>query len=205
MLKREGKTMYKKYKSFLKRYISINVIEWTTLQQKLQVAHFKKGQTIHIAGNVCRNLYFINSGLARAYAIGEDGKDFTWSIFFNDANSKMDNLFVVDYESFLNRSESQLAIDALEDCELVYLNRDDLEMLYNEFKKSEHFGRLMSEEAYSLLHNRILNLKLKSAKERFEEFMQETPYLLEKVPQYYIASYLGITPQYLSKLKRELV
>jgi len=115
----------------------------------------------------------------------------------------MSNLFVVDYESFVNRSESKLAIEALEDCELIYFNKDDLEMLYNRFKTSEHFGRLMSQEAYTILHNRMLNMQLKSAKERFEDFMRDTPYLLDKVPQYYIASYLGMTPQHLSRLKKE--
>jgi len=196
--------MYEKYKDFLSRYITVNPIEWSVMRQGLKVAHFRKGETIFMAGNVCKNLYFINSGLARAYAIGEDGKDFTWSIFFNDKNADMSNLFVVDYESFVNSSEAQLTIEAIEDCELVYLTKDDLNFLYDKYKKAESFGRLMNQEAYTLLHKRILNLKLKSAKERFQEFIKETPYLLEKVPQYYIASYLGITPQYLSKLKREL-
>ena len=195
--------MYDKFKTFISRYISINIIEWAFVERKLNVAYFKKGQTILNVGDICDKLYFINSGLARAYAIGEDGKDFTWSIFFNDKNADMSNLFVVDYESFVNRSESKLAIEALEDCELIYFNKDDLEMLYNRFKTSEHFGRLMSQEAYTILHNRMLNMQLKSAKERFEDFMRDTPYLLDKVPQYYIASYLGMTPQHLSRLKKE--
>lgn len=195
--------LYDKFKTFISRYISINIIEWAFVERKLNVAYFKKGQTILNIGDICDKLYFINSGLARAYAIGEDGKDFTWSIFFNDKNADMSNLFVVDYESFVNRSESKLAIEALEDCELIYFNKDDLEMLYNRFKTSEHFGRLMSQEAYTILHNRMLNMQLKSAKERFEDFMRDTPYLLDKVPQYYIASYLGMTPQHLSRLKKE--
>jgi len=195
--------LYDKFKTFISRYISINIIEWAFVERKLNVAYFKKGQTILNVGDICDKLYFINSGLARAYAIGEDGKDFTWSIFFNDKNADMSNLFVVDYESFINGSESKLAIEALEDCELIYFNKDDLEMLYNRFKTSEHFGRLMSQEAYSILHNRMIDMQLKSAKERFEDFMRDTPYLLDKVPQYYIASYLGMTPQHLSRLKKE--
>ena len=195
--------MYTKFKDFVKKYIKLNLIEWSVVEKKIKVAHFKKGQTIHIAGNVCRNLYFINIGLARAYAIGEDGKEFTWSIFFNDTNSNMSNLFVVDYDSFIKQSESRLSIEALEDCELVYLCSDDLELLYDKYKTSEHFGRLMSQEAYSILHNRMIDMQLKSAKERFEDFMRYTPYLLDKVPQYHIASYLGMTPQHLSRLKKE--
>ena len=195
--------MYEKYKTFLSRYVALNFFEWEFLQRKLNVAYFKKGQTIHNIGDVCNRLYFINSGLARAYMINQDGKDYTWCIFFNDKNSDMSNLFVVDYESFVNKKESRLSIEALEDCELVYLSRDNLNFLYDNFKIGEHFGRLMSQEAYSILHNRMIDMQLKSAKERFEDFMRDTPYLLDKVPQYHIASYLGMTPQYLSRLKRE--
>ena len=60
----------------------------------------------------------------------------------------------------------------------------------------------MSQEAYSYLHKQIIDRQIKSAEERFEEFMEKTPYLLEKVPQYLIASFLGITPQYMSGLKK---
>jgi len=194
--------MFSKYKAFIEGYIRTNFIEWSLVESKLSVEHFKKGETILFIGDVCCELRFINSGLARAYIIDEHGKDYTWSIFFNDKNAHMTNLFVVDYDSFLNQSESRLNIEAIEDCELVSMEYKDVQFLYDKLKKGERFGRFMSQEAYSYLHKQIIDRQIKSAEERFEEFMEKTPYLLEKVPQYHVASFLGITPQYMSGLKK---
>lgn len=195
--------MYKKYKSFIDQYISLNIIEWTLFKSKLKTAYFKKGEIIHYAGDVCSKMMFLNSGLARAYLLDENGKDFTWSIFFNDENAEMTNLFIVDYDSFINQTRSKISIEILEDCEVVVSSYEDIQFFYNNLKKGDRFGRLMSQEAYSYLHNYFITRQTYSAKERFDDFMQRTPYLLEKVPQYHIASFLGITPQHLSRLKKE--
>jgi len=193
--------MFSKYKQFIEKYISLNFTEWNLFKSKLKIKRYKKGQTIHHIGDVCSQLLFINSGLARAYMIGEDGKDHTWIIFFNDKNSHMTNLFVIDYSSFLNQKESDLGIEAIEDCELFAIEYSNVQLLYDKLKKGERFGRLMSQEAYSYLHKQMLDRELKTAKERFDEFMEVTPFLLDKVPQYHIATFLGITPQHLSRLK----
>ena len=111
--------MYTKYKKFMNQYISFNYIEWSILKSKLQILHYKKGDIIHHIDDISDKLMFINSGLARAYIIDENGKDYTWSIFFNDKNSHMTNLFLVDYESFINQTPSKLTIDAIEDCEVI--------------------------------------------------------------------------------------
>ncbi len=195
--------MYDKYKKFIKQYISYNFVEWTLFKSKLKIVKYKKGDIIHRVGDVCTKLMFINSGLARGYIIDEDGKDHTWSIYFNDENAQMTNLFVVDYDSFIHQSESRIAIDALEDCEVVVASYDDTQFLYDKLKKGERFGRIMSQEAYSYLHNYIADRQTKTAKELFDDFVDRTPYLLEKVPQYHIATFLGITPQHLSRLKKE--
>ena len=195
--------MYQKYKSFIGKYISLTIIEWTLLKSKLKIAHFKKGETIHYAGDICTKMMFINSGMARAYLLDENGKDFTWSIFFNDNNAGMTNLFMVDYDSFINQSESKMSFEVLEDCEVVVSTYADVQFLYKHLKKGDRFGRLMSQEAYSYLHHYFITRQTLNAKERFDDFINKTPYLLEKVPQYHIASLLGITPQHLSRLKKE--
>ena len=195
--------MLKKYKTFISKYISLNPIEWTLIKSKLKIEHYQKGDVILHMGDVCKRLMFINAGLARGYMIDENGKDHTWVIYFNDENAHMTNLFVVDYESFVNQTESQLTIDVLEDCEVVTVAYEDLMLLYNKTKKGDRFGRLMSQEAYSYLHNFMIQRQTHSAKERFEDFMKNTPYLLDKVAQYHIATLLGITPQHLSRLKNE--
>ena len=78
---------YQLYKEFLETHISLNFIEWNIVKSKLKIARYKKGEVIHNIGDVCTELMFINSGLARAYILDENGKDNTWSIYFNDKNS----------------------------------------------------------------------------------------------------------------------
>jgi len=194
---------YRQFKEFIEAKVALNFLEWNIIKSKLKIKHYKKGEIIHNIGDVSKELMFINSGLARAYILDENGKDNTWAIYFNDANSHMTNLFVTDYESFTNQSESKLAIDALEKCEVVCVAHKDVDFLYNNTKKGDRFGRLMNQEAYVYLHNLIILRQTTSAKERFEIFIQETPHLLEKVPQYHIATFLGVTPQHLSRLKKE--
>ena len=195
--------MFSKYKAFIEKYIPLNFIEWGIMKSKLKIMHFKKGDIIHNIDTVASKLMFINSGLARAYIIDENGKDNTWSIFFNDENAHMTNMFVVDYDSFINQIPSKLAIDALEDCEVVATEFKDVQFIYDKTKKGDRFGRLMAQEGYSYLHNFIITRQTKTAKERFEVFLNTTPHLLDKVPQYHIATLLGITPQHLSRLKKE--
>ncbi len=136
--------MFTKYKKFIDKYVSLNQIEWALFKSKVKMFHHKKGEIIHYAGDVCTKLMFINYGIIRAYIIDINGKDYTWNICFNDTNSKMTNVYVVDYDSFVNQSQSKIS---------------------------------------------------------FEDLINEAPYLLEKVPQYHIATYLGIIPQSLSRLK----
>ncbi len=192
-----------KYKEFIKKYISFNILEWKLFESKLSLKEFKKGEVILHQGEICKELYFINHGLARAYIIDENGKDFTWSIFFNDENSDMTNLFIVDYDSFLHQRASSIHIEALEDTQVIVNKYNDVQFLYNKLKKGERFGRLMGEAAYTHVHKKIIDRQTKSANERFEEFIATTPHLLDKVPQYHIATLLGITPQHLSRLKKE--
>ncbi|RLA75167.1 MAG: hypothetical protein DRG11_02345 [Epsilonproteobacteria bacterium] len=194
--------MFSKYKEFIQNYVPLNFIEWSMIKSKLKIRRYNKGEIIHFVGDICHELMFINSGLARAYILDENGKDYTWSIFFNDKNSHMTNLFVVDYESLLSQKPSKLNIDTIEDCEVVVTNYKDIEFIYNNTKKADRFGRIMSEEAYKYIHNITIQRRTMSAKERFDKFMLDTPHLLHKVPQYHIATYLDITPEHLSRLKK---
>jgi len=194
--------MYSKYKKLVEKYIDITSEEWEKYVCEMKICHYKKGQIIHHAGEVCKNISFINSGLARAYMIGEDGKDYTWNIMFNDDNAKVTNLFVVDYHSFITQKKSMVSLEVIEDCELLVLEYDVVQALHRSLQKEERFSRIMSEIAYVSLYERIVDRQMKTSQERFDTFMKTTPYLLDKVPQYHIATYLGMTPQYLSQLKK---
>ncbi len=195
--------MYRKYKEFVEGYIDITSEEWNIYTSKIEIMHYKKGDILHKAGEICNKISFINYGLARTYIIGENGKDYTWNILFNDDSAKANNLFVVDYYSFVTQNPSIVNIEVIEDCELLTVEYDDVQSLHNTLEKEKKFSCIMGEIAYASLYERMVDRQIKTSQERFEAFMQNTPYLLEKVPQYHIATYLGMTPQYLSQLKKE--
>ncbi len=194
--------MFSQYNAFIKKHIEVTPAEWELIESTLFLKRFEKGDTILRQGDICTDIYFINNGLARAYIIDESGKDFTWSIFFNDEKAKVVNLFITEYDSFLRQTPSALYIEALEPCELVGISYENVQLLYDRLKNGERFGRMMAEAAYSYAQNRIIEQLSKSAKARFESFVAHTPHLLDKVPQYHIATFLGITPQHLSRLKK---
>jgi len=195
--------MYTKYKRFIEKYINITSEEWEHYKSKINIEYYKKGQIIHHVGNVCNKISFINSGLVRSYILDDNGKDYTWNIMFNDNNAKVNNLFVVDYYSFITQNESMVNIEVLEDCELLVLEYEEVSGLHKTLQKEERLSRIITEVAYTTLYEKMLDRQTKTSQERFEALMQTTPYLLDKVPQYHIATYLGMTPQYLSQLKKD--
>jgi len=195
---------YSSYRSFLEQYISLNVLEWGIIKSKLEIVQYKKGDTIHHMGDICRLNYFLNSGIVRSYTLDEKGKDYTWGIHFHDTTAKMHHRFIVDYQSFIDQSPSTLGYEVVEACELVKISYADTQFIYTHFKKGERLGRLMAELAYSEVHRMIIERTTLDAKERLVRFMHNESSLIDKVPQYHIASYLGITPQSLSKLKKAL-
>jgi len=192
------------FKDFMSKHVDIKFWEWELIKLKLQQKDFKKGELILKAGDVCEDVLFIEEGYARAYVIDQNGKDYTWSIMFNNENSRVENLFLLDFDSFLSGRASRLEIEALSDCKAVRFSKKDLSFLQDKSKNVERFSRLMSEHGYSYLHNLLLDRQTKSAKERVEEFLKTKRHLLDIVPQYQIASLLDITPQHLSRLKREI-
>lgn len=191
-----------KFLEFLNQNIALSSDEAQLLNNNLSQKYFQKGDTIHHCEHIHESIYFIESGTARGYYIDENGKDTTWYIYFNDENSHLTNLIVFDYDSYLYQIPSKLHFEALSDCTVWIMKKEDIEYLCSQHLKWSEFMRRSSDLAYSLLHKKYFAQLLQNAEERFAEFLRKTPYLLHKVPQYHIASYLGITPQHLSRLKK---
>ena len=195
---------YEKLKSFLSKYVFLGDLEWAFCEQFIQKSSYKKGEIVHHCGDVLRKLFFVNYGVLRSYLLDIIGNDFTWVICFNDENASVPNIFAVDYDSLLNQTPSNFTIEVLEDCELFWINYDVLEKLYNFSKKYERLGRLLAENGYVYAQKRVIDMTIKSSIERYENFIELHNHLLSKVPQYYIASYLKISPQHLSSIKQKI-
>jgi len=191
-----------KFKEFFTSKMPISEEEWQRIQEKIKIKTYEKGDVIHHIGDVFEDMMFINKGVVRSYFIDPSGRDFTWQIHFFHPHANLKNLFVVDFASFSQQQPSLMTFEALESTEVYAISYQDREALFSVDKKWEHFGRKVSEEVYSMNYYRTVSMLVDSAEDRYQKLLSESPELFEVVPQHYIASYLGITPQSLSRLKK---
>jgi len=157
----------------------------------------RKKQFLLNEGDVCKNLGFVNSGCLREYTIDSKGSEHIIQFAIED-------WWVSDLNSFLAGSPSTYNIDALEDSEVLLLEKSARDKLLDSCPKMERFFRLLMEANHVAAQRRVSDSLSASAEERYLKFIKTYPKLFEQVPQNQIASYLGITPQSLSRIRKEL-
>ena len=158
----------------------------------------KKHQFLLNEGDVCRYLGFVNSGCLREYSI--DNKGIEHIIQF-----AIEDWWVSDLHSFLSGLPATYNIDALQDSDILLLEKSARDKLLDACPKMEKFFRLLIEANHVASHQRISDSLSASAEERYLKYIKTYPKLFEQVPQNQIASYLGITPQSLSRIRKELI
>ncbi|MEM7575775.1 MAG: Crp/Fnr family transcriptional regulator [Bacteroidota bacterium] len=179
------------------KYISLTPAESEHFCSLLKIKTFKRGESIHRIGKICNKAFFILEGCIRYYNI-VDGEEITGQFFFEGA-------WYSDYESFLLEIPSEQTIEAIETTRVAILSKCDLNKLFIELPKFERFRRLMAENAFMGLRKRTDTLTHLSTSERYVQLSQNRPKVIQRVPQKYIASYLSIKPQSLSRIRRELL
>lgn len=180
----------------LKNFVSVNDEEGIAFLNILKEKHLKRKQLLIREGDVCDFAVFIFSGCLRYYYI-QNGEDCTGQFFF-------ENGWYSDYESFLSGKPSIQNIEALEDCVLYAFTRKDLEKLYIEYPVFEKFGRLMAERAVLGLMKKNEILSIYTHEERYLQLITDRPKVVERVSLKYIASYLGMKPESLSRIRTRL-
>lgn len=155
---------------------------------------FKKGEHLLQAGSVCRYVTFIETGLVRYY-FNSDGEERT--NYFNKEGE-----FVCVYTSFLPQTPSDINIQALEDTTIFVISFNDIQELYTEVEHGERFGRLAVEQVYLNAINQIGSLYTDPPEVRYAKFLSNFRDIAQRIPQYYIASYVGIKPQSLSRIRK---
>lgn len=163
---------------------------------------YPAGTRLLSPGELCTKMRFIISGMGRAYFIDPEGKEFTWSFHYANPQLVEKNLFIVDYHSFLTQSPSQLYIEAIDELKVLEIEKSAIDELYAASQYWNQLGRIITENVYLYTHNRTLSLLTQSAKERYEKMRKDDPLLISMIPQYLLASYLGVTPESLSRLKK---
>ncbi len=147
-------------------------------------------------GQVSREAYFINKGAARLLFV-KDGEEIS-------ANFMFENGFIASLESFLLQAPSRQAIETIEDCDLLVLSKSKLDELTKSNPRFNSFSRAIAEMAFVMLQRRASSFILDSPEERYQNMLKEKPEILERVPQHMIASYLGITPVSLSRIRKRI-
>ena len=158
---------------------------------------YKKGEYFLAEGQVCRYAGFIGKGLVRYY-INHEGEEKTYEF-------GQENNFVCNYESFLPQLPSTKIIQALEDCEILQISYPALQDLYRSVRGGERFGRLVIEQVFVQLLQALASLYTDTPEQRYTKLLNERPALLQRVSQYHIASYVGIKPQSLSRIRKRIL
>ncbi len=167
---------------------------WNKLQERFTIQQLKKGELLVRNGEICRQVSFINKGLVRLFYL-VDGKEISTGFV-------AENEYVSEYESFLTTQPSSGNIDALEDCELVNLSYNDMQAMYQLNPVFEIFGRKIAEILFIMISSQTTRLLTMTPEERYQSVIQNHPFIIQRVPQYMIASFIGITPEHLSRLKK---
>lgn len=158
---------------------------------------YRKRQYVLQEGNICNEFSFVVKGCLRMYKIDDKGN--THIIQF-----AAENWWMVDIGSFHGRKPSALNIDALEDTMLLQISYDNLILLYTQAPKFDRIFRVLIENSYVTLQNRLLQNISSTAEDRYLSFMQVYAHLSNRLSQTQIASFLGITPEFLSRLRNKL-
>jgi CRP-like cAMP-binding protein len=178
----------------LRGYIEFSDEEERFISSVFKVKHLAKGEHFLLAGDVCREAAFIESGVFRFYLnTGERDPTYYFAV---------ENEFICEYQSFLRQRPSDRNIQALEAAELRVISFDDLQRFYRSVGSGERFGRLIAEEIFVDSLEQLASFYQDKPAVRYQNFVSRFPQLVQRLPQYYIASYVGIEPQSLSRIRR---
>jgi len=148
-------------------------------------------------GEVCREMGFIENGTMRMYYMSNDGEEINVDFFF-------ENDFATSYQSFIMQTPGKYYIQALTDCELTTVSYASLQHAYNSSPQWQQFGRIIAERVFIRAEQRKENLMFLDAEQRYLDLLATRPKILEQVPLYHIASYLGIKRESLSRLRKKI-
>lgn len=180
------------------RYINLDNIEVDFFISLLQSKTIKKKEFLLHADEICRHESFVTNGCLRTYTIDNNG-------FEHIGQFAIEDWWTGDLLSFLTQTPATFFIDALEDTEVLQISKHNLETLYERVPKFERFFRILFQNSLVTQIQRVNQNISNTAEERYVNFIKKYPQQEQRIPQKYIASYLGITPEFLSVLRRKSV
>jgi CRP-like cAMP-binding protein len=183
---------------YIRNHISLTDQEETLLLSKASNRKFLKGQFVVQQGDVCKYESFVVSGCMKTFY--QDNEGYEHIVMF-----AVENWWASDFDSFITNAPATYNIQCLENTELIQFTYENLELLYKEVPKLERLFRIIFQRALAVTEKRIVNNFALPSKDRYLQFRAQYPEIDQRVPQYMIASYLGITKEFLSKIRGQLI
>ncbi len=177
------------------KHISLDANETDYFVSLLSPKSIKRKDIILQEGQVCKTINYVESGALRAFYLDKEGKEST--IMFAVAD-----WWVTDMYCFINQLPAMLNIEAIDDSNILQLKKEDLDKLYIEVPRFERFFRIIMQNAYIREQLRVMQNLSMTAEERYNNFMSKYPHIAQQVTQKQIASYLGISPEFLSVIRK---
>lgn len=189
--------MIEKLINTIQSIIDLTPKEVECINELFKEKQIKKGDFFLAEGQVCKQVGFIVKGLMRYY-INHDGEDKTYAF-------AQENNFVCNNESFIPQTPSTKIIQALEDCEILQISYANLQTFYKSIRKGERFGRLVIEQIFIQTLEDLSSFYTDTPEYRYERFIKQHPDLQQRISQYHIASYVGVKPQSLSRIRKRIL
>lgn len=189
------------YKQQLKDYINyivpISELDWSLFESRLKYKEYCKDEVLTETSSIENYMYFLMDGVTRIYHFKNNDE---YTLRFNFPISAFNS-----YSSFIKRTPSLISVEALTDLKVFRMSYIDMQTLYDKSSVAERVGRRMVELLYVSREMKELQMHTRTAEDYYCELMKTSKDLISKIPQKYIASYLGITPESLSRIKRKLI
>ncbi len=181
--------------NFFEQYGTISQDGLTELKSKLKSNFVKKGEVLLSYGQICKDIFFVTKGCLRLYYIADGVEITVWFSFENNS--------AIELSSFLSSKPTEYYIEAIENSEFLSLNKSALQSLYKNYPELESIMRVFWEDVILNLLERFTALQKDTAEQRYINLTGQTKYM-QRIPQKYLASYIGVTPTSLSRIRRQI-
>lgn len=181
----------------IQRFVSLGEVEKAAFTSIVEQRRVKKKSFIVQPGFVCRHQSHVVSGSLRSYYISPNGDEHTIAI-------AIDDWWISDFYSYTSQTPAYLYVEAMEESVIQQIAYDQVEKICILYPQFERFFRLVAQKAFAFSQKRALSSIGKNAEERYLEFSEMYPQIIQRVPQYVLASYLGMTPEFLSKIRNKI-
>lgn len=182
----------------INRFITLDESEAVRIANRISHRKYLKGQFIVQHGDICKFESYVLKGCCKSFYVDPGGHEHIVMFAIED-------WWTGDLGSFITQTPADYNVVCLEDTEVIQLSYDNLEKLYQEVPKLERFFRIIIQKAFVASEKRIIRNLSMSAKDRYLQFQKQYPLFEQRIPQYMIASYLGITKEFLSKIRNQLM